>query len=112
MRRTRRAGVYMSVILFVVNRPTSRFERPAQTDRPQAGGVRSAAAEDRRPEGGSGRSERRPRGRSVGRVGSRVTPHTLLMFNTKQLFLCFCTLLAAAVNKLVSLLVPQKLSCS
>ena len=49
----------------------------------------------RRSEGGSGRSERRPsEGGSVGRVGSRVTPH----------------MLAAAVNKLVSLLVGISLT--
>ena len=84
----------------VVNRPTSRFERPAQTDRPQGGsgrrprktanrrGVRSVGAQP--TEGGPGSEG------GIGRVGSRVTPH----------------MLAAAVNKLVSLLVSLKLSCS
>ena len=72
----------------VVNRPTSWFERPAQTDRPQGGsGRRPRKTADRRG-GPVGRSADRGGGRlalEVSSCGSHRTAHTL-----------------AAVNKLVS----------
>ena len=85
--RTTHVSFYTSVILCVVNRPSSRFERPAQTDRPQGGsGRRPRKTADRRG-GPVGRSADRGGGRLALEVGSCVwvTPHTL-----------------AAVNKLVS----------
>ena len=69
-----------------MNRPTSWFDRPAQTDRPQGGsGRRPRKTADRRG-GPVGRSADQGGGRLALEVGSWVTPHTL----------------AAAVNKLVS----------